>query len=57
MIMKYLKMLSTEVAKALAEGEYEKYRIVQDKLYESDFDELIKASKESEKITTTKTSL
>ncbi len=57
MIMKYLKMLSAEVAKALAEGEYEKYRVIQDKLHESDFDELIKASKESEKITTTKTSL
>jgi hypothetical protein len=29
MIMKYLKMLVTEVAKALAEGEYEKYRVTQ----------------------------
>ncbi|WP_250295867.1 virulence RhuM family protein [Wolbachia endosymbiont of Oedothorax gibbosus] len=56
-VLKDAGKVSTEVAKALAEGEYEKYRIVQDKLHESDFDELIKASKESEKITTTKTSL
>lgn len=56
-VLKDAGKVSTEVAKALAEGEYEKYRVVQDKLHESDFDELIKASKESEKITITKTSL
>ncbi|WP_319803425.1 RhuM family protein [Wolbachia endosymbiont (group B) of Eucosma cana] len=56
-VLKDAGKVSAEVAKALAEGEYEKYRVVQDKLHESDFDELIKASKESEKITTTKTSL
>ncbi|GFV68824.1 uncharacterized protein TNCV_2027681 [Trichonephila clavipes] len=53
-VLKDAGKVSAEVAKALAEGEYEKYRIVQDKLHESDFDELIKAG---EKITTTKTSL
>lgn len=30
-----------EIAKAFAESEYEKYRVVQDKLYESDFDKLV----------------
>ena len=56
-VLKDAGKVSAEVAKALAEGEYEKYGVIQDKLHESDFDELIKASKESEKITTTKTSL
>lgn len=30
--------VSAELAKAHAESEFEKYRIVQDRLYESDFD-------------------
>jgi hypothetical protein len=34
--------VSKEVAKAFAESEFEKYRIVQDRLFESDFDEHIK---------------
>jgi hypothetical protein len=34
--------VSREVAKAFAESEFEKYRIVQDRLYESDFDRHIK---------------
>lgn len=35
--------VSAEIAKAHAESEFEKYRIVQDRLYESDFDKAIKA--------------
>jgi len=35
--------VSAEIAKARAESEFEKYRIVQDRLYESDFDMAIKA--------------
>ena len=35
--------VSAEIAKAHAESEFEKYRIVQDRLYESDFDKQIKA--------------
>jgi len=31
-----------EVAKAFAESEFEKYRIIQDRLFESDFDRAIK---------------
>lgn len=34
--------ISAEIAKAHAESEFEKYRIVQDHLYESDFDKAIK---------------
>lgn len=34
--------VSQEVAKAFVEGEFEKYRIVQDRLFESDFDRHIK---------------
>ena len=34
--------VSAEVAKAFAESEFEKYRIVQDRLFESDFDKMIK---------------
>ena len=33
--------VSTELAKAHAESEFEKYRIVQDRLFESDFDRLL----------------
>lgn len=38
--------VSAEIAKAHAESEFEKYRIVQDRLYESDFDKQIKALEE-----------
>lgn len=34
--------VTTEIAKAHAESEFEKYRIVQDRLYESDFDRIVK---------------
>ncbi len=34
--------ISHEVAAALAESEFEKYRIVQDQNYTSDFDEVVK---------------
>lgn len=35
--------ISAEIAKAHAEAEFEKYRIIQDRLYESDFDKQLKA--------------
>ena len=35
-------MTTAEIAKAHAESEFEKYRIVQDRLFESDFDRAIK---------------
>ena len=34
--------VTVEIAKAFAESEFEKYRIVQDRLFESDFDRLLK---------------
>ena len=39
--------VSQAVAKAFAESEFEKYRIVQDRLFESDFDRHIKKAMES----------
>ncbi|MDZ4205417.1 MAG: virulence RhuM family protein [Bacteroidales bacterium] len=44
-ILKHQGKVSHEVALALAENEFEKYRISQDKLIESDFDEAIKKLK------------
>ena len=41
--------ISTEMAKLHAETEFEKYRIVQDKIYISDFDELLLNSKKLNK--------
>ncbi len=40
--------VSKEVAKAFAESEFEKYRIVQDRLFESDFDKHIKHALENQ---------
>jgi hypothetical protein len=37
--------VTAEIAKAHAESEFEKYRIVQDRLFESDFDRVVQASK------------
>jgi hypothetical protein len=34
--------VAAKLAKAHAESEFEKYRIVQDRLFESDFDRIIK---------------
>ena len=41
--------VSQEVAKAFAESEFEKYRITQDRLFESDFDRYIKKTLEDGK--------
>ena len=38
--------VTAEIAKAHAESEFEKYRIVQDRLFESDFDRLLKQIRE-----------
>ena len=40
--------VSAEIAKTFAESEFEKYRIVQDKLFKSDFDQFLKETKEVE---------
>jgi hypothetical protein len=44
-ILKNAGKISTQVAKSFAESEFEKYRIVQDRLFESDFDKLVTQSK------------
>ncbi len=36
--------VTSAIAKSFAESEFEKYRIVQDQLFESDFDRLVKES-------------
>jgi hypothetical protein len=41
--------VSQEIASALAESEFEKYRIIQDRLFESDFDKEIKQLEEEAK--------
>lgn len=41
--------VTAEIAKTFAESEYEKYRIIQDKLYESDFDREVKKLLETKK--------
>ncbi|MFN0173125.1 MAG: virulence RhuM family protein [Saprospiraceae bacterium] len=41
-VLKHQGKVSHEVALALAENEFEKYRIIQDKLLESDFDKAVK---------------
>jgi hypothetical protein len=44
-ILKNAGTISAEIAKALAEDEYDKYRLVQDQLHKSDFDKLCEATK------------
>lgn len=41
--------ISAEMAQIHAETEFEKYRIVQDAIYQSDFDKLIEKSKKYDK--------
>jgi hypothetical protein len=40
--------ITAEIAKAHAESEFEKYRVVQDRLFESDFDRMLKQMDSSE---------
>ncbi len=46
--------VSKEVAKSFAESEFEKYRVVQDRVFESDFDKHIKHALESHELSPTK---
>jgi hypothetical protein len=46
--------VSKEVAKAFAESEFEKYRIVQDRLFESDFDKHMKHALENRELSPTR---
>lgn len=40
--------VTAEIAKAFAESEFEKYRVVQDRLFESDFDRLLKENEKDD---------
>lgn len=40
--------VTAAIAKAFAESEFEQYRIIQDRLYQSDFDKLVAATQEDE---------
>ena len=40
--------VSAEIAKSFAESEFEKYRVIQDKLFESDFDRLLAITEETD---------
>ena len=44
--------VTVEIAKAFAESEFEKYRVIQDRLYESDFDKYILEFEEQTKLFT-----
>ena len=44
-ILQNAEMVSAEIARAHAESDFEKYRIIQDQLFESDFDKEIKRLK------------
>jgi len=44
--------VTAEIAKCFAESEFEKYRVIQDKLYESDFDRMIKEKDALEQLAT-----
>ncbi|MGL5087701.1 MAG: RhuM family protein [Clostridium sp.] len=41
-ILNNLGKVTAKIAKAFAESEFEKYRVIQDREYESDFDKLLK---------------
>lgn len=47
--------VTAEIAKAHAESEFEKYRIVQDRLFESDFDRVVAETKRLSEGTTKET--
>lgn len=41
-ILTHKGKVTSEIAKAFAESEFEKYRVIQDRLYESDFDRMVR---------------
>lgn len=48
-ILTHKGAVTAEIAKAFAESEFEKYRVIQDRLYESDFDRMLQQIEEAEK--------
>lgn len=47
-ILTHKGAVTAEIAKAFAESEFEKYRVIQDRLYESDFDRMLRQIEEAE---------
>jgi len=47
-ILQHSGKVSAEIAKVHAESEFEKYRIVQDRLFKSDFDRIVKQVESAE---------
>lgn len=41
--------VTAAIAKAFAESEFEKYRVIQDRLYQSDFDRLVSEAEKEKK--------
>ena len=41
--------VTVAIAKAFAESEFEKYRVIQDRLYQSDFDRLVSEAEKEKK--------
>ncbi len=57
-VLKDSGKLSHEIAAKMAEDEYEKYRVIQDQLYESDFDKVIsRLPKRNKKLQTNRVSI
>ena len=40
--------VTAAIAKAFAESEFEKYRVIQDRLYQSDFDRLVASTEQKD---------
>ena len=49
-ILKGTGNISTDKAKKYAEGEFDKFRLIQDMAYESDFDRLLKESEKKSRM-------
>jgi hypothetical protein len=45
-VLQDVEKVTAEIAKAHAESQFEKYRVVQDRLFKSDFDKLLESTKE-----------
>lgn len=50
-ILKDKGRVTAEIAKSFAESEFEKYRVIQDKLYQSDFDKLVLKTEKTHSLT------
>jgi len=47
-ILNNLGTITAQIAKAHAENEFEKYRVIQDRLFQSDYDEFLQLQFETE---------